>query len=1162
MENSELTSSAPAVAETKAESSAANKTNPPAVITVDTSAKDEDENGPTESDKGFGQARTPKHANKTRDDADGALDSQQKITPERGGDPKQDESLSHHHHHQGQHGPPRRPFGNFPPPRPYEGRPLGGNGAFQPHEPRRQAPPASHGGDHGYYGGGRSPMQVSPGGNEYHRGYYNGNSNRNPSRTEGGGGYAHPPPHHHPPGYYEQRDYGEYPPGHPRGYDNPGPGGSFRGQYPPPPPNYPPQSYGGYPPPDSRGSMPSWGSHPPPYHHNHPSQYPNSSSMPPDHYGRHPSSTHDGRYNDSHGGNSTFSRAVSSSFDRSIKSRTSEEKPLTDGESKNQKTSSSPTAEHMHEHHQDASMASDNLSWHQLKQVHSVDENAIRERLEKHEDNAKAGNHIKLEEPASNSSSLTNSPTEGPEKRHATKDPEAVEAVGATNANQPSSLDSLSSVASEQAPMDTEKGRKTSLPSTERNPPPASPGSESVSLDLMKCSSGSSGLLHLPSQHRSMDHEGLLFDGKRSRDEERGDVDTSENVAGGDELRRAPSEYEEAKEAGNCQPPPKKVRLHEDIKEEIKSRDSKSKSSPLSISCSPPTQSPGDGKRRTSKSGSSSRNEASIHQKANEENIKQEYHTSPQPMESSYFDKPPSYTYSMDSAPSFPRDSAATGHRKQPSYPSLPPRPGSSSSSTITPMGGGPMQVEGREHPDSHANAVVPSIPSWEIHAQDSFGGGSVGGGQGLMSNFSFQEYESNVGYGGGDPGHGGNVPNHPNSNSGGHPTHPHGPPHHQHPHPPIETRNQSFDGGHYHGGGSFQRSDSMDVSYSGRSGGPPSYQDGYKPPQGHGGPFPPHAPSWGTAGSNGSHPPGYPPQGHYGQYGSRMGQGYPPHQGAVMRNYSEDSGHRASPPPGPPGSHPRMHHGQRPPAGFQPPPEFAAPHNPHLTRRPPPAVYIMSSNQGSHHHPPAKRGTGVFSWTKDDDMRLTEIMKKYKNPRDWDPIAKEHGCGKTPKECHERWIRYLKPGVRKGQWTDYEDSIVIEAVTTSSEQPFTRWSDLAQRLPGRVGKQIRDRWVNHLNPNINHLPFSREDDLLLWEGHKKLGKRWVEISTKFFDSNRSENHIKNRWYSASFKKFISNEFGPEAYSGNKNSKSKDESGSSKSKKKVKADDDATVEAV
>ena len=180
---------------------------------------------------------------------------------------------------------------------------------------------------------------------------------------------------------------------------------------------------------------------------------------------------------------------------------------------------------------------------------------------------------------------------------------------------------------------------------------------------------------------------------------------------------------------------------------------------------------------------------------------------------------------------------------------------------------------------------------------------------------------------------------------------------------------------------------------------------------------------------------------------------------------------------------------------------------------------------------PYIKGPTGsVFNWTKEDDSKLVEVMKKYKNPRDWEPVSREHARGKTAKECHDRWVRYLKPGVRKGQWTDQEDAIVVDAVSTSAEQPFTRWSDLASKLPGRVGKQIRDRWVNHLNPNINHMPFSREDDLLLWNGNKEFGKRWVEISTKRFNSSRSENHIKNRWYSASFKKFIANEFGSDAY--------------------------------
>jgi hypothetical protein len=225
----------------------------------------------------------------------------------------------------------------------------------------------------------------------------------------------------------------------------------------------------------------------------------------------------------------------------------------------------------------------------------------------------------------------------------------------------------------------------------------------------------------------------------------------------------------------------------------------------------------------------------------------------------------------------------------------------------------------------------------------------------------------------------------------------------------------------------------------------------------------------------------------------------------------------------------------------FQPPPEFRAPPSMVAKSGPQRPTHILSS--------PYEGKISSFGWNNDEDARLTDIMKKYKNPRDWEPIAKELNCGRSAKECHERWIRYLKPGVRKGQWTDHEDAIVIDAVGTSTEQPFTRWSDLAQQLPGRVGKQIRDRWVNHLNPNINHLPFAREDDLLLWEGHKKLGKRWVEISTKYFNSSRSENHIKNRWYSASFKKFITNEFGSEAYSGGKISSSMKKDSPSKKKK-------------
>ena len=104
--------------------------------------------------------------------------------------------------------------------------------------------------------------------------------------------------------------------------------------------------------------------------------------------------------------------------------------------------------------------------------------------------------------------------------------------------------------------------------------------------------------------------------------------------------------------------------------------------------------------------------------------------------------------------------------------------------------------------------------------------------------------------------------------------------------------------------------------------------------------------------------------------------------------------------------------------------------------------------------------------------------------------------------------------------WTNQEDSVVIDAVTNSLEQPFTRWSDLAQQLPGCKRESIRDRWVNQFQILTIFLLVAKMNDLLLWEGHKKLGKIWVKLSRmkSFFNSTRSENQLKNVLHSVSSK--------------------------------------------
>ena len=97
--------------------------------------------------------------------------------------------------------------------------------------------------------------------------------------------------------------------------------------------------------------------------------------------------------------------------------------------------------------------------------------------------------------------------------------------------------------------------------------------------------------------------------------------------------------------------------------------------------------------------------------------------------------------------------------------------------------------------------------------------------------------------------------------------------------------------------------------------------------------------------------------------------------------------------------------------------------------------------------------------------------------------------------------------------WTAKEDSIVMRTVLAepADAAPYTRWSELITHLPGRTGRQARERWINILNPAIDRTPFGREDDLALLKGHSILGMRWVEISELVFQSRRSENQVKNR---------------------------------------------------
>merc|ERR1711865_511996 len=103
---------------------------------------------------------------------------------------------------------------------------------------------------------------------------------------------------------------------------------------------------------------------------------------------------------------------------------------------------------------------------------------------------------------------------------------------------------------------------------------------------------------------------------------------------------------------------------------------------------------------------------------------------------------------------------------------------------------------------------------------------------------------------------------------------------------------------------------------------------------------------------------------------------------------------------------------------------------------------------------------------------------------------------------------------IKKGPWTEEEDETVRMGVRCADVESVRqiRWSDLATQVPGRTGKQVRERWYNHLDPSVNKGPWTAAEMLTLHEVHSRLGNQWSKIAEHL--PGRTQNHIKNRWNS------------------------------------------------
>ncbi|RWW68947.1 hypothetical protein BHE74_00023494 [Ensete ventricosum] len=108
------------------------------------------------------------------------------------------------------------------------------------------------------------------------------------------------------------------------------------------------------------------------------------------------------------------------------------------------------------------------------------------------------------------------------------------------------------------------------------------------------------------------------------------------------------------------------------------------------------------------------------------------------------------------------------------------------------------------------------------------------------------------------------------------------------------------------------------------------------------------------------------------------------------------------------------------------------------------------------------KAHTNKGAWTKEEDEKLISYIKAH-GEGCWRSLPKAAGLLRCGKSCRLRWINYLRPDLKRGNFTAEEDELIIKLHGLLGN----KWSLIAGRLPGRTDNEIKNYWNTHIKRKL-----------------------------------------------------------------------------------------------
>ncbi|KAJ6861420.1 transcription factor MYB90-like [Populus alba x Populus x berolinensis] len=106
--------------------------------------------------------------------------------------------------------------------------------------------------------------------------------------------------------------------------------------------------------------------------------------------------------------------------------------------------------------------------------------------------------------------------------------------------------------------------------------------------------------------------------------------------------------------------------------------------------------------------------------------------------------------------------------------------------------------------------------------------------------------------------------------------------------------------------------------------------------------------------------------------------------------------------------------------------------------------------------------GVRKGAWTEEEDILLRKCVEKYGEGR-WHEVPSRAGLNRCRKSCRMRWLNYLKPNIKRGQFSEDEVDLIIRLHKLLGN----RWSLIAGRLPGRTANDVKNYWNTNLRKKV-----------------------------------------------------------------------------------------------